>query len=276
MMRSGCSRRIRIDLAYDGTDFNGWQTQLGGRTVQAVLERELGRLHGLAAVPVRAAGRTDAGAHARGQVIDAVVHTCLDDAALLYALGRMLPADIRPLRVRTVPDGFHARRDALAKTYRYRLDRTPTGDPFLSRYALHYPQAIDRAVLQQALSLLPGRRDWSGFTDSACTVRDRRRHLLEARFDVLSSAESWFSFTADGFLTRMVRNLVGTLLQIGTSGAGVERIARILESGDRSLAGPAAPARGLVLEHVAYAAGELAPWEPQEALTAARSGGVLG
>jgi tRNA pseudouridine38-40 synthase len=255
MTLAAARRRIRIDLAYDGTDFHGWQSQLGGRTVQDVLERTLGRLHGRASITVRAAGRTDAGAHARGQVVDAVVHTRLDDGALAHALGRLLPADIRPLAVRTVAEAFHARRDALSKTYRYRLDRSPAGDPFLSRYALHYPHALDTAVLRECLALLVGRRDWSGFTDSACTVRDRRRHLVAARFDELSATEAWFSFTADGFLTRMARNLVGTLLEVGAEGAaagGAARIARILERADRTLAGPAAPARGLVLEHVAY------------------------
>jgi tRNA pseudouridine38-40 synthase len=245
-------RRFRIDLAYDGTDFCGWQVQARGRTVQGLLEQTLARLQGGAPVAVRGAGRTDAGVHARQQVADVRLTTPLGDAELGHSLRSMLPGDLRPLRVREVEDSFHSRRDARSKTYRYRLDRSRGGDPFLARYALHRAGRLDLEAMREALNRLPGRRDWSGFAASACEVRDRVREMTEARYEETAGGEGWFSFTADGFLTHMVRNLVGTLLDVGRGRFDPGRIERILAAGDRSLAGPTAAARGLVLWRVVY------------------------
>jgi len=246
------ARRFRIDLAYDGTAFEGWQVQPRGRTVQGVLEQALTRLQGGRVVRVRGAGRTDAGVHARQQVVDCLLETPLAEAELEHALAAMLPEDLRPLRVRVVPDAFHARRDASSKTYRYRLDLSRRGDPLLARYALHHAGPLDLEAMREALALLPGRRDWSGFAGSACTVRDRTRCLTEATYAEGPEGEGWFSFSADGFLTHMVRNLVGTLLEVGRGRFEPGRIGRILAAGDRQLAGPTAPARGLILWEVAY------------------------
>ena len=122
-------RRVRIDLAYDGTAYAGWQVQPRSKTVQGVLEEALFRLHGGRLVRVRGAGRTDSGAHARGQVADALVTTRCDDVALLRSLEQMLPDDVRPARVLTVAPRFHARHDALTKTYRYLVDRKRESQP---------------------------------------------------------------------------------------------------------------------------------------------------
>lgn len=246
------ARRIRLDLAYDGTDFHGWQLQPGLRTVQGVLEATLTRLAGERPVRVRGAGRTDAGVHARGQVADATVRVDADDASLTRSLRSMLPADLRALRVASVDPGFDARYDARSKTYRYVVDLTPWGDPFLARYALHHPQAIERSRVRRALELLPGRRDWSGFAASACEVRDRVRTLTEARLRENEDGTAEFFFSADGFLTHMVRNLVGTLLEVGRGRFAPERMLEVVESRDRSLGGPTAPPHGLCLEQVRY------------------------
>lgn len=246
------ARRYRLDVAYDGTEFAGWQVQPGVRTVQGTLEGVLGRMQGGAPVRVRGAGRTDAGAHARGQVADFLLDCRLGEGELEHALRGMLPREIRPLAVRRVPDGFNARADALRKSYRYRIDRSLSGDPFIARYALHHPYAIDGEALDRALASLRGRKDWSGFTGSACTVENRVRELVEARYDEGPGGEGWFIFEADGFLTHMVRNIVGTLLEIAGGRSGAERIEKILESGDRRLAGPTAAAKGLFLWHVEY------------------------
>ncbi len=245
-------RRVRIDLAYDGTAYAGWQLQPGSETVQAVVEEALCRIHGGRAVRLRAAGRTDSGAHARGQVADAWVTTRCDDGALIRALGHMLPQDVRPKRLLTVAPAFHAQHDAKSKTYRYLVDRSAHGDPWRRRYALDVSRVLDEDAIDAALALLPGTRDWSGFTGSACTVSDRRRTITEARRVLLRRGLQAFVFTADGFLTHMVRNIVGTLLEIGRGKIGPERIVEVFQTGERSRAGPTAPAKGLCLERVVY------------------------
>lgn len=245
-------RRVRLDLAYDGTDFAGWQVQPEARTVQGLLEEKLTRVQGADAVRVRGAARTDAGVHSRGQVADAEVRTRLNDGDLEQALSSMLPQEVRVLGVRTVATEFHSRYRALSKTYRYLLDRTPQGNPFLARYALHHPRGMDEGRLLQALQSLPGRRDWSGFAGAACDVEDRVRHLMEASYVELGTGLGVFTFEADGFLNHMVRNLVGTLLEVARGRFAPERIHEILDSRDRRLAGPTAPARGLILDRVTY------------------------
>jgi tRNA pseudouridine38-40 synthase len=245
-------RRLRLDLAYDGTGFAGWQVQPGRPTVQGVLESVLAALQGGAPVHVRGAGRTDAGVNATGQVADFVLRSRLDDARLGHALRSLLPAEVRPLRLRTVAPEFHARRDAVRKTYRYRLDLSPHGDPFVARYALHHPWKLDEARVQEALARLPGRHDWSGFTGSGCGVDDRVRQLAEARLERPSPHVAWLTFTADGFLRHMVRNLVGTLLEIGRGRLRASVIDAALATGDRRHVGPTAAARGLCLARVVY------------------------
>jgi tRNA pseudouridine38-40 synthase len=244
-------RRVRIDLAYDGTDYCGWQVQRNQRTVQGVLERALTELHGGTPVGVRGAGRTDSGVHAHGQVADCEVSVRLDDADLAYALRRLLPPDIRPIRLRTVPPGFHSRKDARSKLYRYRIDRTPHGDPFATRFALHHPTALDEALIREGLRLLPGRRDWSGFTTPRSDKEDPVREMTSATLEH-GGDEIVLAFEASGFLRYMVRNLVGTLVEVGKGRMPVERIPEILESGDQDLAGPTAHPKGLHLIRVDY------------------------
>jgi tRNA pseudouridine38-40 synthase len=154
--------------------------------------------------------------------------------------------------VRTVDPSFHARNDATSKTYRYWLDRSSCGDPFVSRYALHVPSLGDRDALEAALGKIPGRRDWSGFAGSASEVADSVRHVHEAKYEELGPALAAFTFTADGFLNHMVRNLVGTLLDVARARFRPDRIDEVLASRDRTRAGPTAPARGLCLERVTY------------------------
>jgi tRNA pseudouridine38-40 synthase len=245
-------RRVRIDLAYDGTAYAGWQLQKNALSVQETVEGALASLHGGLGIRVRGAGRTDSGAHALGQVADAAVATRCDDPALFRALCRLLPADVRPRRVLTVPEDFDARRHARAKTYRYLIDRTPGGDPWRRRFALAWPHAFDERAVGDALARLTGTHDWSGFTGSACVVKNRRRTMSEARLETARPGLSSFVFTADGFLTHMVRNIVGTLLAVGRGGMPPERIDAILAARDRTMAGPTAPAHGLCLARVAY------------------------
>jgi tRNA pseudouridine38-40 synthase len=245
-------RRIRIDLTYDGTAFCGWQWQERQRTVQGTVEAALTRLAGDVPVRLRAASRTDSGVHARQQVTDCLIDSRLDDDRLAHALGKMLPDDVRPTRVQTVATDFSSMHHALRKTYRFRLDRSRHGDPMVARFAVHHPHALDRELVREGARRLVGKHDWSGFADSRCTIENRVRELFEAGYEE-SEDRGRFVFTADGFLTYMVRNLVGTLLEIGAGRMAPTDIDRILESGDRRLAASTAPARGLCLWRIVYA-----------------------
>jgi tRNA pseudouridine38-40 synthase len=218
-------------------------------------------MHGGTRVPVRGAGRTDSGVHARGQVADALIPGRIEDDALAHALRAMLPPDVRVLRVTTVPDAFHAQHDAVAKTYAYYVDRSAAGDPFIARFVHHERRALDLGRVDAALALLPGTRDWSGFASSKCVVRDRVRTLTIARREPVRSSLDALVFEADGFLTHMVRNIVGTILDVAAGRFPPEYITRVLASHDRGLAGPTAPARGLTLEGVLYGASMRARWE---------------
>jgi tRNA pseudouridine38-40 synthase len=244
-------RRIRIDLTYDGTDFCGWQWQERQRSVQGTVEAALTRLAGERPVRLRAASRTDSGVHARQQVSDCLIDCRLNDDDLAHALGKMLPQDVRPTRVRTVADDFSSMHHARRKTYRYRLDRSRHGDPFLARFALHHPHALDEGLIREGGRRLLGKHDWSGFADSRCTIDNRVREMSEAGYEESGTA-GCFVFTADGFLTYMVRNLVGTLIEIGAGRMAPEEIERILDSGDRRLAAATAPAHGLCLWRIVY------------------------
>ena len=245
-------RRIRLLLAYDGTAFAGWQYQPGQRTVQGDLVRILTELNGGERIGLRGAGRTDTGVHSEGQVADCLIRCRLSDRDLLHAMRRMLPVDVRPIDLQTVHAGFHSQHMARSKTYRYVLDHSPHADPFVARYSCHCPVALDFDRMADAVSRLPGRRDWSGFAGVAAPPGNRIRNLMLAEMDRTTVDRTTFRFRADGFLNHMVRNMVGAVLEIGGGRFGVERIDDILYTGNRYLAGRIAPARGLTLEKVEY------------------------
>ncbi len=250
-------RRVRVDVAYDGTGFAGWQRQTAQRTVQGELESVLSRIAGNVPVTIHGAGRTDAGVHARQQVLHCDLSTDKNDRDLHYAMRRLLPEDLRVTRVRTVDGQFDARRTRHEKTYVYRLDLSPGGDPFARRFAWHYVHPIDRAVVDRALAKLPGTRDWSGFTAARCTIVDRVRTLSVARLEWPAPTAPCFRFRGNGFLRYMVRNLVGTLVEIGGGKLPEDRLEQILETRDRALGGATAPAHALCLESIRY------PGEPE-------------
>ena len=239
-------------LAYDGTGFAGWQVQPGLRTVQGDLIAILTRLQGGGKISLRGAGRTDAGVHAEGQVADCLIKCRLADRDLLFALRRMLPEDLRPIVLDTVPAGFHSQHMAREKTYRYVLDHSAHADPFVARTSCHCPGPLDFGAMEAALSRLPGRRDWSGFAGVATPAGTRVRNLTLAELKRESELRTTFRFRSDGFLNHMVRNMVGAVLEIGSGRFGVERIDEILYTGNRYLAGKIAPSRALTLESVDY------------------------
>jgi len=244
-------RNIKLVLEYDGTDFEGWQRQRAARTVQGVLERALLRLAGGAEVTVAGAGRTDAGVHALGQVASFELGRPWETPRLLHALNALLPEDVRGLELRPAAPGFHARRSALAKHYRYTLDIGGVQCPLRRRYAAHAPGALDVSAMRAAAGAFVGRRDFAALQSSGGGVKTSVRSVTrcEAR---LEDAALIVDVEADGFLRKMVRSMVGGLIATGRGARSVEELARALAARDRRAWPAPAPACGLTLVRVDY------------------------
>ncbi len=240
---------IRLRVAYDGTDFHGWQRQPGCRTVQEVLERGLAGVLGVEEVRVHGAGRTDAGVHARGQVASFCAGTRIPAAALKHALAPRLPRDVRVLDSASAPDEFDARRSALARRYSYRLLRAE--DPTEERFAWRPRRWPESAALEAATRMLEGRRDFSSFRSTGSSESNPVCEVTRARW-VAWEGGLRFEIVADHFLYHMVRSIVGTALEVCKTADPAGRMRAVIEAGDRSVAGPTAPARGLCLEEVMY------------------------
>ncbi len=241
----------RLTLAYDGTDFLGWQSQARGRTVQDELERALARLAGGVRVAVVGAGRTDAGVHALGQVASFTLERAAPAEDLSRALNGLLPRDLRVVAAARAAESFHARRDALAKLYRYVLDCGGVLLPQRRRYAGFVPWTLDPAAVRAASSLFLGTRDFASLASSGGSVKTTVRTVTrsEARFEGTTLV---YEVVADGFLRRMVRSMVGGLIAAGRSAASVESLAAALAACDRRAWPAPAPACGLTLVRVEY------------------------
>jgi tRNA pseudouridine38-40 synthase len=266
-------RTLKLTLAYDGTPYVGWQRQPTGPSVQALLEDSLAPLEKGQHVPVAGAGRTDAGVHALGQVASCRIRSTLDTASYLRALNARLPLDIRVLDVAEAPRGFHARFWASGKTYAYFVLQAPVADPLAARYVWHLPQALDLDAMRFALRTVVGTHDFKGFQASGtrvtATVRTVRTATLEARPWVgpwgvtgcgvpSDGTLVRFELEGDGFLRHMVRNIVGTIVEVGVGRRDAGDLARVLSRRDRRQAGVTAPARGLILLEVRHADGPVA------------------
>ena len=241
--------RVRAVIAYDGTDYSGFQRQANASTVQAALEAALAQVS-RERITVLAAGRTDAGVHATGQVIafDTAWQHGLDD--LHRALNAVLPADVAVQEVEEVAPDFHPRYDARSRRYRYTLYNAPVRWPLARRYSLHMAALLGVAAMQQAAQSLIGEHDFATFgrpPQGEVTVRRVLRVEWGGEPPYLT-----FDIEANAFLYRMVRSIVGTLLQVGRGEMSVEEFTAALASCDRSQAGPAAPPHGLCLMEVKY------------------------
>jgi len=244
------STTYRLVLAYDGTDYHGWQSQPGARTVQGTLTDAARRAFGPDA-RVTGASRTDAGVHALRQTVSLGARVTLAGAAVRGALNAALPRDVRVLEAREAPAGFDARRAASGKRYAYLLDTGPIASPLLRRFAWHVPWALDLAAMRAALAPLRGRHDFAAFCaapgrekDPVCVVR--AIHVLRRRDRVA------ILLSADRYLHHMVRNLVGSVLDVGRGARAPGWLAGVLAGRDRTRAGPTAPAQGLALVRVLY------------------------
>jgi tRNA pseudouridine38-40 synthase len=245
----------RITLAYDGTDFRGWQSQArerGGRTVQGEVESALARLAGGARVLVFGAGRTDSGVHAEGQVASFDLPREMDPGDLARSLNGLLPSDVRVLDASVPPVDFHARRSAVSKVYRYVLDTGPVQLPTRRRTAGHVPWELDPGPVRAVAALYIGRHDFASLASSGGSVKTTVRCV--ARSEVLIDARSLvYEVEADGFLRRMVRSMVGSLVAAGRGTVTIEDLAAALEARDRRRWPAPAEARGLTLVRVSYA-----------------------
>ena len=250
---------FRILVAYDGTDYVGWQRQTTGTSIQGVLEDTL-RAFGEGEVPVAGAGRTDAGVHALGQVASFTLARPLPCDTIVRALNARLPGDVRVRSAVDVPASFHARFDARTKTYRYRIWNGEVMPPFERRYAWHLRGPLDVGAMRCAARLIEGEHDFSAFqsagSDVATTVRTIvgstvNAESTDADGSMLGSMVT-YEVSADGFLRHMVRSIVGTLIEIGRGRQPVDWMTDVLESRNRAIAGQTAPALGLFLARVSY------------------------
>lgn len=247
-------RTIRCVVAYDGTDFLGFQRQAGGPTVQGVLEDAIASLTG-EQVRVLGAGRTDAGVHAAGQVIAFRTGSRIPVERWPYALNSRLPPSVVVQEAAEAPEGFHPRRDAVAKVYQYTIWNAPFPCPFWSRWALHVPPPLDVDAMARAAAVLVGRHDFAAFRAAGSTpVKSTVRHLMELVVERCPQEPRCVRIVAraDGFLYHMVRNIAGTLLLVGQGRRPPEWVAEVLAGRRREAAGPTAPAHGLCLVRVEY------------------------
>jgi tRNA pseudouridine38-40 synthase len=240
----------RLLLEYDGSEYHGWQLQPNARTLQGVIEQALATVlrH---PTRIQAAGRTDAGVHALGQIATFRSEQVIEPRELRKALNALTPPDIAIREVAIVPETFDPRRDATSRTYEYRIWNQPWRSAFWHRFSWHVPRPLDGRPMRLAAAAFAGEHDFSAFRAADCESESRTRMVTHSG---ISEAENmWiYRIQANAFLKHMVRAIVGTLVQVGSGELGPEAIAEILGSRDRSRAGATAPPQGLVLIAVSY------------------------
>lgn len=244
-------RTIKLVVQYDGSGYVGWQRQGKGVSVQGLIEAALATIDG-SPVTLHGAGRTDAGVHAVGQVASALVLSPIEDWQLVRALNAHLPDSIRVTELTTVPDGFHARFSATAKTYEYRIWNGRTVPPFIRQYVWHIIEPLDLAPMQEAAAAIPGEHDFAGFRSARGVNQTTIRRITSASWRRADAQTLVFEIDGKGFLRYMVRSLVGTMVEIGRRQRPSGDLARLLSAPDRAQAGRTAPARGLFLMKVEY------------------------
>lgn len=253
-------RNIRLLIAYDGSCYSGWQRQKNDPTIQAMIEDRIAVMTGETS-PLHGAGRTDAGVHALGMVANFNTSSTVPCPGLLKGLNSMLPKDIRIIDVQEADAEFHSRYNATGKKYTYSFFTGDIQFPTRRLYSAHFPGKFDEAQTAEAMISITGTHDFSSFEGSGSrdissgSGRGAVRTLYQAKISpVPAQQDTWLiSFTGDGFLRHMVRNLVGTLMEVGSGRIAPAKFKAILEQRDRRLAGPTAPACGLTLERIYYA-----------------------
>jgi tRNA pseudouridine38-40 synthase len=251
MEETNAEKNIRLVLAYDGSRYHGWQRQKNGLTVQEVLEDKIETIV-QRRVRVTASGRTDAGVHALHQVCNFLIRSCISPEAMRKGLNSLLPEDIFVKVCEQAPLTFHARYSAKSKIYEYRLLNRKDPDIFGRRYLWHVPVALRLGEMRRCLALLVGRHDFSSFRSTGSGNIDPTRCIRRAELQVCEGGVLKVVIEADGFLRHMVRNIVGTVVEVGLGKRDFDSFGRIFESKDRRLAGMKAPPQGLYLVNVLY------------------------
>lgn len=243
-------RNIKLTLAYDGTDYKGWQHQKNGITIQQVLTEKLERLckH---KITLRTAGRTDAGVHAKGQVTNFQTDATIPIERITKALNGMLPKNIIVYRAEEVEQDFHAGFSATSKTYRYVIDNGAYPDIFASRFAFYEPWKLDVAAMTEVSEIFLGKHDFRSFCAAGGSSKTFVRTIKSLKINTIGNY-IYIDITADGFLYHMVRNIVGLLLKTGLGRLTKAQAQLILEACDRTKAPATAPAKGLSLWEVQY------------------------
>jgi len=248
-------RNLKLVVEYDGTDFHGFQRQRQLRTVQGVLEERFAALLG-EPIRITGAGRTDAGVHASGQVVNFRTTRPIKTEQIVKALNAALPRDVKVQRCEEVEEAFHARRCASSRTYRYTLVQRPTPSPLLGRFALIVPERLNLSAMQRAGKALVGRHDFRAFQASGSETMTTERTLM--RLDCQrEGTRIEITAEADSFLYQMVRIIVGAMLQVGRGQLSTSAPVNALNKGERFPKCPPAPACGLSLVKVSYSEGDL-------------------
>ena len=243
---------FRLQLEYDGSDFDGWQVQTTGRrTVQGALEAAIAQVTGQS-VRVIGAGRTDAGVHAQGQVVSTKIETAMTAEAFQRALNGTLPADVAIVAAKVVSDDFHARYSARGKLYCYQIWNGPSRSPLRATRTMSVARDLDLNAMSKAAEFFVGHHDFAALQGAGSEIENTTRTLKRLEIERRPPGEIFFWVEGDGFLRHMVRNLVGTLLEVGFGRRSPESITELLATGDRRRAGPTVPAVGLTLVEVFY------------------------
>jgi len=244
-------RTLKLTVEYDGTGYVGWQRQAEGVSIQSLIEDALAAFEG-GPVTVHGAGRTDAGVHALAQVASVRTRTTHDAATIQRALNAVLPLDVRVIAVDDAPPSFHARYDAISKTYEYRIVNAPYVSAFQHRYVWHVPGALDLTAMRTAAAALVGRHDFAAFRAVGGGASATERTIFSLAVESGGGGQLAVRVVGDGFLRHMVRTIAGTLVDVGLGRWPPDHVARILAGRDRAAAGRAAPPAGLFLVAVGY------------------------
>ncbi len=245
------AKNIRLILEYDGTAYHGWQRQKNGISIQEALEDNLRIMLG-EPVSVIGSGRTDAGVHALHQVCNFKAASDIPPEALRRGMNSLLKDDIFILRAEYVPEGFHSRYSAGSKSYEYRIWNRREKNLFLRHYSWHVHESLEITGMGECLSLLTGRHDFSSFKSAGSGNLNPVREMMRAEVSANEEGIVTFVFEADGFLRHMVRNIVGTVVDVGRGRRSIDEFREIFHSLDRKKAGIKAPPQGLFLTMVNY------------------------